>query len=37
MRRTRSVIYGGYAALEMLFHERSHEWGRMLFDGVSFK
>lgn len=27
--------YGGYAALEMLFHERSHEWGRMLFDGVT--
>jgi hypothetical protein len=27
--------YGGYAALEMLFHERSHAWGRMLFDGVT--
>ena len=27
--------YSGYAALEMLFHERSHAWGRMLFDGVT--
>jgi hypothetical protein len=27
--------YAGYAALEMLFHERSHAWGRMLFDGVT--
>jgi hypothetical protein len=27
--------YGGYAALEMLFHERSHAWGRRLFDGVT--
>jgi hypothetical protein len=27
--------YGGYAALEMLFHERSHAWGRMLFEGVT--
>ena len=26
--------YSGYRALEMLFHERSHAWGRMLFDGV---
>lgn len=27
--------YRGYAALEMLFHERSHAWGRMLFEGVT--
>jgi hypothetical protein len=27
--------YAGYAALEMLFHERSHAWGRTLFDGVT--
>lgn len=27
--------YAGYAALEMLFHERSHAWGRALFDGVT--
>jgi hypothetical protein len=27
--------YSGYGALEMLFHERSHAWGRMLFDGVT--
>lgn len=27
--------YGGYAALEMLFHERSHAWGRMLSGGVT--
>jgi hypothetical protein len=26
--------YAGYAALEMLFHERSHAWGRALFEGV---
>jgi hypothetical protein len=26
--------YSGYRALEMLFHERSHAWGRMLFEGV---
>jgi hypothetical protein len=26
--------YGGYAALEMLVHERSHAWGRMMADGV---
>ncbi len=27
--------YSGYAALEMLFHERSHAWGRTLFDDVT--
>jgi hypothetical protein len=27
--------YGGYAALEMLFHERSHAWGRVMSDGVT--
>jgi hypothetical protein len=27
--------YGGYAALEMLFHERSHAWGRSLFEGIT--
>jgi hypothetical protein len=27
--------YAGYAALEMLFHERSHAWGRVMSDGVT--
>jgi hypothetical protein len=27
--------YGGYAALEMLFHERSHAWGRVMVEGVT--
>jgi hypothetical protein len=26
--------YAGYAALEMLFHERSHAWGRKLFEEI---
>jgi hypothetical protein len=27
--------YGGYAALEMLFHERSHAWDQRLSEGVA--
>ena len=27
--------YADYAALEMLFHERSHAWSRFLFDGLT--